>query len=325
MNQRVLNCYRQIAAQTGLALDAASGTIYGVRDGYELTILAPNAGYPLVLELRVSVSRQGTVLSNDEIRELKRSAKGVRRVTQNGNVIALSMGSALSMNRACANAVGAAAALTGFLRTHGFYNVCQMCARPGQAEACYVGGAVVHLCPSCYAQAQQGKAVEQANNANTRENPAAGAVGALMGSLVGVACIVLLSQLGYVAALSGLVMAVCALKGYEMLGGKLTKKGVAIASVLMLAMTYFGDRIDWAIIVVRELGTGFFESFRAVPLLLREGVIVGSTYWGNLALLYFFLLLGAVPTVLGTLRRRKAAGVVYHLGDTAAAEPPAQM
>ena len=48
-----------------------------------------------------------------------------------------------------------------------------------------------------------------------RENVPAGIVGAFLGSLIGVACAVLIGQLGYVASISGLVMAVCALKGYE--------------------------------------------------------------------------------------------------------------
>ena len=47
-----------------------------------------------------------------------------------------------------------------------------------------------------------------------RENVPAGIVGAFLGSLIGVACAVLIGQLGYVASISGLVMAVCALKGY---------------------------------------------------------------------------------------------------------------
>ena len=39
------------------------------------------------------------------------------------------------------------------------------------------------------------------------ENVLAGVVGALLGCLLGVGCIVLLGQLGYVAALSGIVLA----------------------------------------------------------------------------------------------------------------------
>lgn len=53
----------------------------------------------------------------------------------------------------------------------------------------------------------------------TRDNVVAGAVGAFLGSLIGVACIVLVNQLGYVASICGLVMAVCCLKGYALLGG----------------------------------------------------------------------------------------------------------
>lgn len=52
-----------------------------------------------------------------------------------------------------------------------------------------------------------------------RDNVIAGTVGAFLGSLIGVACIVLVNQLGYVSAICGAVMAVCSIKGYTMLGG----------------------------------------------------------------------------------------------------------
>ncbi len=51
-----------------------------------------------------------------------------------------------------------------------------------------------------------------------KENVLAGLVGAFLGSLIGVACIVGIGQMGYVASISGLVMAVCAIKGYSLLG-----------------------------------------------------------------------------------------------------------
>ncbi len=53
-----------------------------------------------------------------------------------------------------------------------------------------------------------------------RDNVIAGIVGAFLGSLIGVACIVVINKLGYVSAISGVVMAVCAIKGYAMLGGQ---------------------------------------------------------------------------------------------------------
>ena len=130
-----------------------------------------------------------------------------------------------------------------------------------------------------------------------RENVVAGVVGAFLGSLVGVVCAVVIGQLGYVASISGLIMAVCALKGYELLGGKLSKKGAAISLALILAMTYFAHRLTWAIALADALEgeLGIWESFRVIPQLLKDKVLEGAPYWGDLALLYLFTLVGAVP------------------------------
>ena len=46
-----------------------------------------------------------------------------------------------------------------------------------------------------------------------QENIVAGVVGAFLGTLLGVVCTVVIGQMGYVASISGLVMAVGALKG----------------------------------------------------------------------------------------------------------------
>lgn len=139
-----------------------------------------------------------------------------------------------------------------------------------------------------------------------RENVAAGIVGAFLGSLIGVACTVIIGQMGYVASISGLVMAVCALKGYEMLGGALSRKGAVISSVLILLMTFFAHRLTWAIAIASELEWGALESYRTISYLLEQGMLERTAYWGDLAMLYLFTLLGAVPTILGGLRNTGA-------------------
>lgn len=139
-----------------------------------------------------------------------------------------------------------------------------------------------------------------------RENAAAGVVGAFLGSLIGVACTVIIGQMGYVASISGLVMAVCALKGYEMLGGTLSKKGAAVSSVLILLMTFFAHRLTWAISIASELDWGVLEAYRSISFLLERGMLESAAYWGDLAMLYLFTLLGAVPTILGGLRNTGA-------------------
>lgn len=135
-----------------------------------------------------------------------------------------------------------------------------------------------------------------------RENVVAGVVGAFLGTLVGVLCTVIIGQLGYVASVSGLIMAVGALKGYELLGGTLSKKGAVISCVFILIMTYLAHRLTLAFAVASALSIGVFDSFQLVPALVSEGILEARAYWGDLAMLYLFTLLGAVPTIIGGLR-----------------------
>lgn len=155
-----------------------------------------------------------------------------------------------------------------------------------------------------------------------KENIVAGTVGAFFGSLLGVACIVAVGQLGYVASISGVVMAVCALKGYEMLGGGLSKKGAVIAGVLVLAMTYFANRLDWAITAAKALDVGLVDAFGLIGPLLDRGAIEGGAYWGSLIMLYLFTLLGAVPTIISGLKGNQQPVFLREQGDQPALEQP---
>ena len=139
-----------------------------------------------------------------------------------------------------------------------------------------------------------------------RENTATGFVGALLGSLIGAGCIILLSQLGYIASISGFVLAICTLKGYELLGGQLSTKGIIISIILMLMMPYFADRVDWAIVIAQEwadYGVTFGQAFAVVPELLADGSIEMFDYIKNLLMIYGFALLGAFATLRNALKK----------------------
>ena len=76
-----------------------------------------------------------------------------------------------------------------------------------------------------------------------KENVVAGIVGAFLFSLAGAVVWVLLDLVGFYAAISGLVGVVCAIQGYKIFAGVLSKKGVIIASVialLVLVLAWYG-------------------------------------------------------------------------------------
>ena len=135
------------------------------------------------------------------------------------------------------------------------------------------------------------------------ENVVAGIVGALLGAAIGAAAIILLDLAGYMAAISGVILAVCAYKGYELLGGKLSKTGILISTLLILVTPYVADRISWAIFIMREFevyGVTFAEAFAVV-----HEVADPDTYASTLGMLYLFTALGAFSVVRKQLKLGK--------------------
>lgn len=173
----------------------------------------------------------------------------------------------------------------------------------------------MHLCPECAGRMRNDVTLATRKKDGKSENVIGGIVGAFLGSVLGVICIIIFGQMGRVAVASGIVMAVCTIKGYELLGGKFTKKGVVISCLLMIVMTFVGNNIDWAIDIAEFFEVDIFSAFRGVIPLLQEGYLEASTYYYNLILLYVFTAIGAVPTVIGALKDSKEEGQFAQIGS----------
>lgn len=131
-----------------------------------------------------------------------------------------------------------------------------------------------------------------------KENMLMGIIGALVGSLAGVAVIMLLSKLGFVASVSGAVMSFCTIFMYEKLGHKLSKKGLIICVIVVIAMTYVAHNLTYTLEMYKYLVENgykpsftkiFFKFYDAYDLLYEDY----SGYIGNLVMLYLFSALGA--------------------------------
>jgi len=76
----------------------------------------------------------------------------------------------------------------------------------------------------------------QNENSEIKENVLAGIVGAFLFSLAGGVLWFLLYQIGFVAGISGLVGAVCAIKGYSVFAKKESTKGIIISLIVTLVV-----------------------------------------------------------------------------------------
>lgn len=312
--------YSQLAASVGMRYDSENNVIYGQKEGFDLVVYAADRQTPYALTIHTAAKTpSGTAFVSEDFKNLSKSVSTLSVGGQLGNNITVPLMNIINQ-RKLRDALPerlkeAMNGLIAFLKERGCTPCCSVCGRAEEAAAYVSGASYLHLCPDCEIKMRGSADLAEQEKSKKKENLVGGIVGAVLGSLVGVLSIVLLSQLGYVAALSGAVMAVGVLKGYELLGGRLTKKGIVISIVVMLAMTYFGDRLDWAIRMVQEgIGDNVFSCYRAVSRALRIGIIEKNAYLGNLALLYMFLLLGAVPTIINRVREKKTEGRLAKIG-----------
>ena len=311
--------YRELAMATGMHYDEDNGVLHGQKDGFDFLLYPVDDSHPFVMELHTAAkSADGSAFDKDTIKQFCKSNKVITNLTQKNLDITVNMGVQHSLEKMKNAANGALNETVSFLRSHAYAPCCDVCGQNVETAAVKTGGEYHHMCPDCETNLRSNFAMKAQQTAQKKENIVGGIVGALLGSLLGALSILVLSQLGYVAAVSGAIMAVCVLKGYEMLGGKLTKKGIVISVIIMILMTYFGDRVDWAIILFRDAGGGdagfsIFECYRLVSYALAEEIIDFGSYVANLVLLYAFVALGAVPAIRSKLKEKKEEGIIVRL------------
>ena len=153
----------------------------------------------------------------------------------------------------------------------------------------------------------ENEVIDQGAPAEVRapENVPMGMIGALLGAVLGGASIILFSQLGYIASISGVILAFCTLKGYELLGKQLSKKGIVLCVILMLVTPFIADWIDWSIYLMKDLpeyGLTIVDACIMFGELMAEGFVDMFEYFKNLGMIYLFVILGAFGTLKNTIK-----------------------
>lgn len=302
---------QEIATYNGLHMDIPSETVYGVKYGYQVWIAQQKNS---LLSVNFSVCRPGGYPKAEEINPVLKATRCLGQCTVSKNVVSVTIKGSLS-KKSPQKVEAALQVMTAYFGSNGYQGCCQKCEETENAEIYILAGNQVSLCPKCFQELSTAMHMHLQTKEQKRESVVAGIVGALLGALVGTVAIVILGQLGYVASLSGLLMGVCSLKGYELLGGKLSTRGIILSAIIMLGMVYVGHRCDWAISVANYFEMDFFQSFGLIPDLIAEEYIETGSYFSGLAMVYVFTALGAVPTIAVSLADQKKGLLSYKMQD----------
>lgn len=303
------------AMQTGLSADEKSGILYGIYGGYNVTVSPIYGGK--TFQISVGVKVNGQPLDSNSLKLFAKQNKSVFGICRvNGYRVDFNVKQFLTVKSTVNKSLRPGIeVVTAFLRSIGAENCCQACGESADLATYYTYNCASVLCADCYSQSAADSANRIREDENKTENIIGGIVGALLGSLIGAAAILIISQLGYIAAISGVIMGVCALKGYELLGGKFSKTGVIVSSAVMVITVFLSYQLDSAILLAKEYTDySVFECFKIYNNALFTGGIVWENYLPNLILLYIFTALGAVPTVINNFKKQKNPNTVYRMG-----------
>ncbi|MBF1110855.1 MAG: hypothetical protein HXL62_00795 [Streptococcus sp.] len=300
-----------IASELGLQFDEESGSIYGVQSGYLL--LLHEADVKNQFRLSVSVSLDGNPADSEENElvwdEFKsESLPDLSTLSIDQYTVSIVVKGAMRKSKTIEKLQTLIRDLVAFLESHHFVQVCGYSGQEGPVGLYQLGDSIFLINEESYQLLKSNFQIELDSYQNQKENVLLGAAGALLGALIGGAVALFIARLGYVAMLAGVVLGICTIKGYEILGKKLTRKGIVISSILMVITVFLVNQVDLAMEVVAQLGIEFAYAFRVVNELIFSGDFPDN-YFYNLGMLAVFTLVGAWVSVSSVWSSHKTKGI----------------
>ncbi|MEA5026708.1 MAG: hypothetical protein VB012_03515 [Erysipelotrichaceae bacterium] len=288
----------ELARELGFKYNEDFKTVFGYHNGYLVTI--NNLGIFKPFTVNIAVKKDDDVPILDDIRNIIQYNQFVKRCDSHRFRLTFLLKTKykLSGHRKLHLAVkDFIEELTVKLKELGYRNCCQSCGS-SETYSSFITDSNTSLCPTCFNAVSSYLISNKKLRAPQKDNQLSGYLGAFAGAVLGAALILLFSYLGYFYySVFGLAMAFLTVKGYELFSGVINKKTILFCCLIMIFIIHFTNRLDWAFSVADYYETDLFSAFRSISYLIQDEYISLSYYLGDLAKLYFFAALGALPVI----------------------------
>ena len=304
---------KQYAQNIGLTVDERAGLAYGLINGYFVLIVQrPNtsAGHSVYLWAKPGAT-QPVPATLDYLNQCSSRFEYLQSTSYNGaKITAEFQGLGFQWGKKYVPCLDAfLKEITGYCQNNGLMPCCESCGTEYGLNLYQVDGASHLFCSDCYnkvsGQIQQNMARKKQQGSG---NVITGIIGALLGSLLGVAAWVLIYQAGYISALGGLLMVICTMKGYELLGGRLNALGITLTCIISVAMLFAAEYLCLGIEIykvynegTRVLSVSIFDTLEDVPFFLSEPEVAGAVF-RDMAIGLILMVVGAFGTIKQTYK-----------------------
>lgn len=283
--------------------------ISGYARGYYTVIQLASAGNQQHIFLRFC-AKEGSFPPSTPMQqfltELKASNKLVQQAIYSNYEVEITMTSPVMIKKVPGAVSAILDQVWGYLAKNSYVTCCGGCGSTECSPSLYkIQGAAKMLCDECGTQSEQLVNEAQAQEKSKPVNMVAGIVGAMIGVLIGVVLWVLIYQMGYIAGIAGFVMMICAIKGFELLGGRLNIPGMIISIVMVLLAVYFAHNIAIAFSIMQEMDKASFgDAYKYIPYLMDYGEF-SSAYYHDLIMGYGLTIVAIIPSISGYIKSRK--------------------
>ena len=282
--------------------------ISGIVDGFPIIIEKSNPYY-LITVNAVSEEDENNAALSSYVGTLKDSNNKIIDIRRYAYSIRITVNEKKSKNLA-ETLNGILNAVLDYLKDQNYAGCCEESgAMNSNIEVYEINGHPHYLCAESADGIYQSLKSTQESVLAEKSQLIPGIVGALFGSLIGVALWVIIYRLGFISALAGMVMGVCSLKGYELLGKKLDTKGVIVCIVIMLGMVYLANKLAWtldAYSVLKQYDWSFSECFREMNYILDTLDLTGD-YIRDLVMGYALTALGSFSLIWNAMKSSRGS------------------
>ena len=303
-----------IATDLGLQLDSESRVTYGDREGFLLVIEGTQTKNVFAISVSVKPGAQGDLIEeNDAIwQDLKSQSKVFDAVSFDEHLIKVVVKGGMSKKKTVESLWKGIQELVDFLHNHQFVQVNAATGEEGPIGLYQIGDSVFLIDDATFQEYQsQVQDTVEAYEAR-EENFLLGTLGSLLGAILGGAVALVIARFGYVSVLAGLALGYCTIKGYELLGKKLTRKGVAVSAIWMILTVLLVHQLDYTLEVAKQLHIEFGYAWD----LLNNAVFNSEfpdNYFLNLGMLVVFTLGGAWISVQSALEVQKNRAIARRI------------
>lgn len=232
----------------GLNTNKKTSIGFGLYNGYTMII---KRSYNLNgVELLMCAQRNGAAPTQEMI-VTAGLPKGVK-LNMEGFMLAFFIGATTLGKTSIERIVQSAETATAVLAREGFEN-CSSKGTAGYTDIYLLGNKYVFLTDSDANELTSELSTSKIEYDNIVEDRVRGVVGGLLGSLAGVAVILILGRFNLVSDISGIVMGLVSVFGYKKLGHKLSWVGAIFCTIISVAMSFLAYKLNAAITLANAL------------------------------------------------------------------------